>query len=149
MDDPNEITADGRLIWKCQCGRETRVKNLRYRVVEPPNAGPCDVVHDGQCPGNESDGTDPSLNDELGWCACGNPEMVESAMLEYLEAVSERRSPVGMSREMLIMAYIADDLGWTEHGGGVYGAWLDSDGIEALQILQSRRTAGYYRPNIK
>ena len=37
----------------------------------------------------------------------------------------------------LLLAYIADAAGWTEHGGSVGGAWLTDGGREALANLRT------------
>ncbi|HYF46707.1 MAG TPA: hypothetical protein VD926_10895 [Acidimicrobiales bacterium] len=80
---------------------------------------------------------------ELGWCTCGNPEDVDRMMLAYLTARSyddfpkPRAEGVSEDAEMLL-AYIADALGWTEHGGSVGGAWLTDDGREAMANLARR-----------
>lgn len=77
---------------------------------------------------------------ELGWCQCASPADVDHAMLSYLEG-SGRGVPQAMgsaARERdLLLAYIAADLGWTEHGGSVWGSWLTDAGREALANLRA------------
>ena len=46
--------------------------------------------------------------------------------------------PYGMSDlECYLIAVIADTLGFTEHGGSIYGSWLTDDGTEALANLRA------------
>jgi hypothetical protein len=39
-----------------------------------------------------------------------------------------------------LTAYLCDALGWTEHGGGVGGAWLTDEGERALSNLRAALT---------
>jgi hypothetical protein len=89
--------------------------------------------------GSGIDVTDSLVCNELGWDVCGNPEAVDRMMLAYLTARSSDAKPaaegVPPDAEILI-AYMADDLGWTEHGTGIEGAWLTEAGREALTNLR-------------
>jgi hypothetical protein len=50
--------------------------------------------------------------------------------------------PEGVSKDAeVLLAYIADALGWTEHGGGVCGAWLSESGRTALANLTAQEKA--------
>lgn len=111
------------------------------------------IVREGGCDACKDYGTDPDsgvyvldslVSHELGWCACGNPEDVDRMMLAYLTARSvesfPKPPPDGISEDAeLLLAYIADALDWTEHGGSVGGAWLTVDGREALANLIAAR----------
>lgn len=110
------------------------------------------IVRDRTCDQCRDYGTDPNgpayvleslVNTEVGWCGCGDPSEVDAMMLAYLRARSHPEFPkpptrfVGKQAEMLL-AYVADRLGWTEHGTSIGGAWLSDDGIEALKNLEAR-----------
>lgn len=79
---------------------------------------------------------------ELGGCGCGQPERVDAMMLAYLESRAgegfPKPDPAGVSEDAaLLLAYLADMLDWTEHGGSVGGAWLTDEGERALAHLRS------------
>lgn len=83
---------------------------------------------------------DRLVNTELGWCACGDPSEIDGMMLAYLRARAHEDFPKpaaeGVSPQAeLLLAYIADGLGWTEHGSSIGGAWLTEDGREAMENL--------------
>jgi hypothetical protein len=76
---------------------------------------------------------------EAGWCACGDEDQVDWMMQRYLRMLADDRRPEAYEEDVpTLMAYIADSLGWTEHGGSVGGAWLTDDGREALSNLEAR-----------
>lgn len=120
------------------------------------NAG---IVRDATCDQCKDYGTDPDsgvyvldalVSTELGWCACGNPEKVDRMMLTYLEWAEARfddQSNVTWDTALdnvsddakFLLAYIADDLDWTEHGGSVGGAWLTDDGKQAMANLRATK----------
>ncbi len=89
---------------------------------------------------------------EMGWCACGSTKEVDRMMLAYLTARVGWGFPkpgaegVTEDAEMLL-AYMADSLGWTEHGSNVGGAWLTEDGTEALTNLVAHGS-GPVRPSL-
>lgn len=119
----------GQWIETCGCGRKTYVKNLRYRVAGTRSMAPCGQPH----PHDPDD--PPNVTTEAGWCGCGEPEIVDRLMLDYLEVAAVH----GALPERLVMsAYLAAELDWTEHGGSIYGAWLTDDGTAVLQELRSR-----------
>ena len=69
--------------------------------------------------------------DGLGLCCCGEPERVVRMMADYLN----HRNPdyptivnTDGSDAQMLLAYLADKCGLTEHGGTVYGAWLTDEG---------------------
>lgn len=88
------------------------------------------------------------LNYLMNWCQCGNPEDVTGAIMQYLEITGsdERFDFEGNdeSRRKLwfFLAYIADYLEWTDHGGSVGGAWLTDIGKEALRRYSGKAEIG-------
>lgn len=114
----------------------------------------CAVCGDGLVQDASGNPYDGRVCSELGWCGCGGPEDIDQAMLAYLRTLTH---PAGFSTDRsaiaravtddepedgsdgatlrLLLAYMADDLGWSEHGGSVYGAWLTDDGKQALDNL--------------
>jgi hypothetical protein len=70
---------------------------------------------------------------ELGWCGCGPQEHLDRLMYAYLDQdgpVLRAEGDAGM-----LLAFIADDLGWTEHGGNIGGSWLTNAGAQARANL--------------
>lgn len=123
---------------ECGCGCVWRVKNLAYVMSSDGCAHCLDMVRNpDDCSPLDHSGM---VAAEAGWCGCGALERVDRMMLAYLsqddtilrddhvEEVSDDAS--------VLLAYIADSLGWTEHGGGVGGSWLTDDGKEALANLR-------------
>ena len=130
----NRNSALGTWVSGCPvCGSEVFVKNAALRQTKTcPNCVEflADVLS-----------RDEAVAAELGWCLCNRPEEVNRMMLAYLEARSiedwPKPHPEGVSEDAeTLLAYIADQLGWTEHGGSVGGAWLTADGREALDNLR-------------
>lgn len=82
---------------------------------------------------------------ELGWCACGNPEMVDEWMVLYLTSGDDTLLDTDATQILTVdsdvdylMAHLADELKWTEHGGSVYGAWLTPAGEQArLNLMRA------------
>lgn len=115
-----------------KCGSVLTVVNAGYVMTKEP----CD-----NCEGFIADATgelgNGRMNDTLGWCGCGNPEEVDKLMLHYLDSAKwlDDKFPRINNDADRLCAYIADDLGWTEHGGGVGGAWLTDAGREARANL--------------
>lgn len=139
-DEVNNVTKDGRWVAEhhstagVPCGWEIRVKNHAFRIVPGPNAQPAAC---GSCIDPEDE---PTVNAELGWCPCDQPWRVEAMMLAYLQSRTDENwpkpAPADVSEDAgLLLAYMADQLGWTTHGGTVGGAWLTDDGREALANL--------------
>lgn len=82
------------------------------------------------------------VNTELGWCACDRPYEVDRMMLAYLDVIAldtwPRPPPRGVSDDATtLLAYIADHLGWTDHGTSVGGAWLTDAGQVARSNLRA------------
>ncbi len=78
--------------------------------------------------------------DDAPWCVCGEPDRVAEAMLRYLTPEPGKTIVVvGDDLESLLLAYMADGAGWTEHGGTVRAAWLTEKGKAARAALGKRR----------
>lgn len=98
-------------------------------------------------PNKDIDDVDGLVTTELGWCGCGNPEDVDEMMLRFLDSFT-RRDDTNYEHCILpdendpwrhawmLLAYIADDLHWTEHGGSIYGSWLTENGVRARENLR-------------
>ena len=72
-----------------------------------------------------------------GWCGCGSPEMVTAALYEYLRHLGySSESNLGW----LLLAYRADQLGFTEHGGSVYGSWITDAGKRWMVLYEESLT---------
>lgn len=111
----------------CGCGNEIHVKNVAFTSSQPP-CGSCFADPEFI----------PSVTAELGWCGCGDPDAIDALMLTYLsEQPGWEHAPTQGNDVRLLLAYIADDLAWTEHGSSVFGAWLTDDGKQALSNLQA------------
>lgn len=90
------------------------------------------------------------------FCGCGSPEVVEDAVLAYLEGVvdldeeanvdvslQEREARCGGDVAYLLLAYLADQQGWTDHGSSVYGAWITDKGRQTkLALERAKQTRG-------
>lgn len=84
----------------------------------------------------------------LTMCGCGSPDVVVEAMAQYLERVEVklaldspdqiRRGTPDFVADYLI-ASMADDLRFTEHGGGIYNCWLDDAGRRWLELYREGR----------
>lgn len=76
------------------------------------------------------------------FCGCGDPIAVQEMMLSYLESLDgewiDRKKAEKRWGEWayLLLGYMADSLGWTEHGGSVEGAWLTDLGRMNLAALR-------------
>ena len=121
------------------CGVTIYQKNMAY--VADGDCGVSDCPHHETLRGDDDMLGDPSVAQDLEWCGCGEPEAVDRMMLAYLEsrAVEDwpKPAPAGVSKDAaLLLAYLADDLGWTEHGPSIGGAWLTDDGRDALLNLR-------------
>lgn len=99
----------------------------------------------------------------LGWCECGCPERIDGLMLQFLLGVERRWTwermldeqdsglprdryerpdkptfPYGMDEDIAYTyAYLADDAGWTTHGGAVGGEWLNDEGKDVIVTLKA------------
>lgn len=122
-----ELTADGRWLETCACGRETRIKNGGLRII--PALAPlndCALDHPGRP-------VKALLAAEMGWLTDSDAPGLDVEMLDYLRYANDpqaHKSPDGL-RDHFVMAYVAAGLGWTE-GTALYLAWLNADGQEAF-----------------
>lgn len=125
------------------------------------NDGPQFVFHDGQWRDAWNNLTDtgpqiPGFDDDWEemilmqhFCGCGSPDAVVKAMRDYMNRVRTYTNlvhqpgplPDGIERPVpdddlaaLLLAYIADHLGFTDHGGSVYGAWITDAGSRWLDL---------------
>ena len=131
----------------CSCGCAVLVKNVAWdvqasaepcegcaRLIADPLAG-CDLFGETEPPG---------VRMELGWCGCGNPDLTDELALAFLERVESRWAgdkPKAMDHDLAhTWSHICDDLGWTDHGSSVDGAWLTDDGKIALANLRTLLT---------
>lgn len=79
----------------------------------------------------------------LGFCGCGSTDSANKATEvfklfthgEYNIFDNEKAKKINPDYLDLIL-HIFDERGLTEHGGSVYGSWLEAKGIEILKILQ-------------
>lgn len=83
----------------------------------------------------------------VGWCGCGDQQRIESLMLAYLETLDlpsgetpEWPDPDAAPDATFLLAYIADQLEWTEHGTTIRYPWLTDLGRAALAGLRARVT---------
>jgi hypothetical protein len=91
------------------------------------------------------------LCSKLNFCGCGQPEeglyyVLKS--LRYIDLLKDvwnkkmsnelycNKSPFNSEGEEMFVRYILDHLGFTTHGGGVGGAWLEDKGKELLSDLE-------------
>ena len=82
-------------------------------------------------------------------CGCGNPELIADAMYDYLCRARKQfdhsqlfsRAVRDDENELadLLLAYMADRLGFTEHGGSVMAAWLTAAGEEYIALVERER----------
>lgn len=73
-------------------------------------------------------------------CRCGNPETLAALILAGLNAHSEsgpdfEPPDLDWIDRNLPLAYMLDAWGLTEHGVGIYGAWLTPDGWALRRAL--------------
>lgn len=120
----------------------------------------CRTVADANGPNVDSSGNRFSIvPDSVTWytdpeyakfCGCGSPEEIDEALVDYLSgldheswddrpSLQEQYDRCGGQRAFLFCAYVSDALGWTEHGGSIYGAWLEPAGRTALKALTANK----------
>lgn len=150
--------------WLSGCGAcpgETRTTNLTLHFVKGDPSCVQARFHGMETEPNYRGGEDfvvarATVARQMGWCRCGDNERVDALMLAYLDSLERywawvharegrtitkeewKTSPESdLDRDVYwLMAYIADELDWTEHGSSVVGAWLTEDGKEALANLR-------------
>lgn len=123
------------------CGSKSCARALHQRdmeFVETPGLPDC-----SNCKGRTllqdmlGELDEPTVVREMGWCVCGNPATIDRLMLGYLDKLGDDvREPIAGDAEMLC-AYMADWLGWTEHGGSVYGSWRTALGDKVRDRLKA------------
>ena len=74
-----------------------------------------------------------------GWCGCGQPERIVTAMRDYLNLCATQ-APIPDDLATLVIAYRADELELTEHGGSIFGAWLTDAGERWLALEAATRS---------
>jgi hypothetical protein len=144
MTSQRIVPTEGRWIFTCGCGNEIRLKDAGF------------IASAGGCPHCWVDGyvvdgcgvSDGLVASELGWCGCGQPEDIDDAMIELLQSALDQEAEDGhpgirlpekipMDRAAwMLLSYIADEFGWTEHGGSIFGAWITDRGRTALSNLR-------------
>lgn len=91
----------------------------------------------------------------LGICGCGNPELVLEGIYNLLILIRDKsRSTkaeekyeeligIGDDRKVnwlyLAILYLLDDKGFTDHGTGIYGCWIDKLGKYYLKIFSDKQ----------
>jgi hypothetical protein len=84
--------------------------------------------------------------DEMKFCGCGNPEDAQDYLRRILAAhkaksddykAVERVILAEPEKAALIIYYLLDAMGLTEHGGSVYGSWLSDKGQRLLEELEA------------
>jgi hypothetical protein len=100
------------------------------------------------CKGTENQGLH-GLADRMNICGCGQPWRFWQTLMQFLEALEtdghdERIQKVSAEVSAYDMAYtivtLIEAAGLLEHGGSVFGAWLDKSGEEALRLFRKHGT---------
>ncbi len=81
---------------------------------------------------------DDSVAERVDFCRCGDNEMVDRLMLAYLTSGTPEH-PILLHVDGdagMLIAYIADAAGWTEHGTSVNYTWLTEEGKAFLPKLR-------------
>ena len=90
--------------------------------------------------------------EKLNWCGCGDPELAQKVVKDYLNIITERDynkqkelyqekfncKNVYSNPLLLCLAYTLDSVGFTEHGSSVGGAWLTEEGKMFLWLLNNK-----------
>ena len=120
-------------VSQCRCGATIHAVNAKF-VADGPTCNHCQQVLDGTDAVYEPAGM---VVCHMDWCSCGTPEVIDEAMVAYLDSDDDGILRSAPDAETMLLAYIADHLGWTAHGGSIHGAWLTDDGREALANLKA------------
>jgi len=91
----------------------------------------------------------------LGICSCGNPELVLEGIYNLLILIRDKYKitkagekyeeliGIGDDRKVnwlyLAILYLLDDKGFTDHGTGIYGCWIDKLGKYYLKIFSDKQ----------
>ena len=89
--------------------------------------------------------------DDFKFCGCGDPDGTMRFIGQILAEKRTIYSSPGEDESLwdglrkllpyedpksLIVEYLLDTNGFTEHGGGVGGSWLTDDGVELLEAIE-------------
>lgn len=101
--------------------------------------------------------------EKLNWCGCGCPEDAKKVIRDFLSILNitsdawrferDKRNELCALRDeafknrfgvgavydnelLLCLAYALDAAGFTEHGGSIGGAWIDTEGKMFLWLLE-------------
>jgi hypothetical protein len=103
--------------------------------------------------------------EKLKWCGCGDPDMAKRVVRDYLRILNEddlyykktNNANNAYSRKckmfserfgvqtvydnelLLCLAYTLDAAEFTEHGSGIGGAWITSEGKMFLWLLENEK----------
>lgn len=78
-----------------------------------------------------------SVGRELGFCECGDYTRLDALMLLYLQTVQTGLWGEKADHDtMMLLAYLADQIGWTDHGHALPAAWLTEKGKKVLLNLE-------------
>lgn len=66
------------------------------------------------------------------FCGCGQPEKVLAELIATLDWAASDLASRPMYEGPLLPLYVLDQVGFTEHGGSVFGSWLTDEGREWL-----------------
>lgn len=79
----------------------------------------------------------------LGWCGCGCPDDAYYEVYKYLKArqLSAFKEIYGFDNVysnplLLCLAYTLDNIGFTDHGGNIGGAWLTEMGTAVINMIE-------------
>jgi len=109
--------------------------------------------------------------DEMKWCGCGDPAGAMEFVGKVLDILKRRSdsntSPANVHYEQsewkkhtdelraligeddvrgLIIMYVIDSFGLTEHGGNVNGSWLTPKGEEVLAAIKEHGKGDWLEP---
>jgi hypothetical protein len=142
-----------REAWCYGCGSCGRDIVLRADLIIESRSkesakDPCDDCQETIQTGidfNEDNLVLTAVNRLMGFCPCGEPELITTAVMRYMASpkpivYGEPFHDLGEMGFQLI-AYIANAIGWTEHGGAVTASWPTDMGYEALKHWQTMSQA--------
>jgi hypothetical protein len=120
-------------ILGCACGSELFMVNCKPTLIGPG----CDSCRD-DVTGNPLQDGEPwtmLVQHEAGWCCCGDEDRIDTLMWRYLIHLGPGALGTYTGDVEALLAYLADSLGWTEHGTAVDYPWLTDAGREARDNL--------------
>lgn len=144
---------------------EINLENITKHIMERyPNS--CVAAnYDGFCEPTLEDCADFFYYEKLKWCGCGDPDMAKRVVRDYLRILNEddlyykktNNANNAYSRKckmfserfgvqtvydnelLLCLAYTLDAAEFTEHGSGIGGAWITSEGKMFLWLLENEK----------